>query len=730
VAGEVISTFFYYQQSNARNALIEAVKRIESDRKAEPSGSYWLITESQAETEHREWIAATGIRVATVHEYLNTVFKSAEVSQKLVSEADSYIPESRYVDQRVEGSELKASVFVRNWIDEGESSLLVVLAQAGHGKTCLAHHLGRGLAREHLREASQPIPFYIPLHRHRHVREFEELVLTNLEDRGILGLTSQALAYLVNIGKVLPILDGFDELAETGGIQTARRTLAGLLKQLRSGARCILTSRHAFFRHRADVNLGVPASDGDQSLQTAALEPFGPEERALFWQKIGVPVGRIEHIEGIATQLGADEEFLGSPLILSILEEATREGDLSGMETGPRLLHGCLIRICEREAKRQPTLLPPTRQIEAMSTLADLMLENNSYVLEEAEAWLRDIVGPDIPAGLGEAQREDTLDAMVRQLKDHAFVRIVNGSHRDALSFLHPLYRDYLVALKVADFARDTEAILPYLRKSLPDITIRFLAEMLALPAIAKICYASPHLRSEQKNFFRLVLRACDRASMVEREVRTDVFLRALGGLRNFMYADFSGLTIRVLTLNGFDFSGADLRDTAFQNCRLLNCEFGGALFNGARLFACTADEATAEKLISFGIQNVGIEAEPGLQERLISNEDPIKFLLTKFFKRFIRKQRGMHQRTVALQSFDGGLGHEERRFTETEIFPLLRRFGVISIETVKGSAHVVAFDPSWQSDGDALIWDGIISERLRPICEELRKAAQRYTLT
>ena len=730
VAGEVISTHFYHQQQTDPAALRGALKQIEGQRKADPGANYWLITDSVVGTESKAWITATGIRAATVHEYLNAAFKSVEVCRRLVGEADSYIPESLYVEQKVEGSELTAPAYVNRWFNEGESNLLVVLAQAGHGKTCLSYNIGRSLAAAHVQDPSCPIPFYTPLHRHRHVREFEELVLTNLEDWRILGLTSKAFAFLVNVGKVVPILDGFDELAETGGIHTARRTLAGLLRELRTGARAVLTSRHAFFRHRADISLGVPSTDGEQSFQTAALEAFGADERQLFWQKLGVPADRIEHMESMTAQLGADEEFLGSPLMLSIFADATEGGDFSDLEMGPRFLHGCFIRICEREAKRQPTLLSPARQIDAMSTLADLMLESNSYVLEDGESWLRDIVRMDIPVGLTDEQQEEALDARVRQLKDHAFLRILNGSRKDALSFLHPLYRDYLLALKISDSAKNSEAILPYLRKSLPDVTVRFLPQIVDLPSIAKTCLGNPNLRSEQKNFFRLVLRACDLASSVDRDSRTEALNRSLGGITDLKYVDLSALTIRLLTLDGFDLSGSDLRDTALQNCRLLNCNFDGALLNGARLFDCTADAATAHRLTSFGVENVKVETPTSGEQTLLSNQDPIRFLLGKFFRRFIRRQRGMHQRTAQLQSFVAGLGDEERRFTQREILPLMKKLGVIEFEMVKGSARVACFNPDWQSDGDALVWDGIISERLRPITDDLRGAAEKYTLT
>jgi len=106
---------------------------------------------------------------------------------------------------------------------------------------------------------------------------------------------------------------------------------------------------------------------------------------------------------------------------------------------------------------------------------------------------------------------------------------------------------------------------------------------------------------------------------------------------------------------------------------------------------------------------------------------DPVRELVQRFFRRFIRDQRGRNQRTAKVEAFFSGLGGEERKFTQREIIPAMLKVGVI--EQREAGITVYVFNAGWQTEGDNLIFDAQETERLKPVIDSLREKAGRYNL-
>ena len=253
VARESVTVAFHYLASHEKTSLRMAASALTRAGRSAPAATLYVITEDPLPGSEVERFKDIDVTAASEVDYLNGALQSHRMSEEAINEAERYIPEREYVGQSLAPDGVSATDFLRKWISGPESGLLVVLAAGGYGKTCLAYQLARELAKRHLEDGTRPVPFLLPLHRHRHVRRFEELVLTHLQDSGILGFTSAAFGYLVNQHRIILVLDGFDELAETGGIRVARDTLRGLTSQLSPNANVLLTSRQAYFRHRGDL---------------------------------------------------------------------------------------------------------------------------------------------------------------------------------------------------------------------------------------------------------------------------------------------------------------------------------------------------------------------------------------------------------------------------------------------------------------------------------------------
>jgi hypothetical protein len=112
-----------------------------------------------------------------------------------------------------------------------------------------------------------------------------------------------------------------------------------------------------------------------------------------------------------------------------------------------------------------------------------------------------------------------------------------------------------------------------------------------------------------------------------------------------------------------------------------------------------------------------------------VENGDPVVGIVTKFFQRFIREKLGRNQRTCKKESMVKGLGGEERRFVDREVIPEMRKYGVISEADAGQGTEIYIFNVEWQSDGDGIIFENRISDRVRDIIERLKSKTDRYNL-
>jgi hypothetical protein len=265
------------------------------------------------------------------------------------------------------------------------------------------------------------------------------------------------------------------------------------------------------------------------------------------------------------------------------------------------------------------------------------------------------------------------------------------------------------------------------LRNGVPDATAQFLGELLSDDQIARLFGKSGRWRESSRALWVSALRKCELAA--ETRDRSAQLYRCLGERRDFGYENLTGLRLARLMLQGLSFVGAEFRDTAFQSCEFADCDFSGAQLRGARMFDCVADERTAAGLEGAGIPR-GEVTKKFLRERAVAIEtdDPVVELVARFFRRFIRKELGRHQATAAERSLLAGLGGEERKFTEREIIPEMRRAGVIAEGGVTGAA-VAVFNPVWQPEGDAIVGTRTVTDRLSPIVDRLRASASRYSI-
>ena len=101
------------------------------------------------------------------------------------------------------------------WVaDQDAAALCVVLGDYGSGKTFLARQLAAEMLAARQRGERMPAPLYIDLRTLSKSRlQAEEILAVRLRQLGLRGEDAATLLRAIHAGLVLPILDGFDEIA-------------------------------------------------------------------------------------------------------------------------------------------------------------------------------------------------------------------------------------------------------------------------------------------------------------------------------------------------------------------------------------------------------------------------------------------------------------------------------------------------------------------------------------
>ena len=221
-------------------------------------------------------------KVQTFDEFLDSTIQADRLARELVDDPEITKERAAFVPQHVHGGGQPqpddAMQFLSRWFEDENARLLVVLAPAGYGKTLLTRMFAHRLATAHLASPKNPLPFLLPFGQFRRVAEFEGMILTSIQHKGITDFTAAAFAYLVQRQRCVLMLDGFDELLEERP-EEAQKNLRELIETLSGQGRIILTARSTFFRTSTDVSDFLQNYVSDEDVTVLDLQPFDASQR-------------------------------------------------------------------------------------------------------------------------------------------------------------------------------------------------------------------------------------------------------------------------------------------------------------------------------------------------------------------------------------------------------------------------------------------------------------------
>jgi len=380
-----------------------------------------------------------------------------------------YTPQRAEIIRNSHKEELDDStVALRECLQRTRGGVTLVLADAGRGKTWLTWSLAHTAATAYLSSLHgielptaplPPVPFLIPFSQYKRLTSFNGIVLERLNSFGTLDIRAEGFKYLLSKGRIVLILDGFDEMLELAPVH-ARENLKEIRRHLLGSSKLVLTSRRTIFPTPREISDFIGLSGPEQQdleLSVCYLLGFSPEQVRAFHRARGAAEAEINEIE----KLPVSQELRGSPQMAEYFVDIVKKG-------------------------------VPINQSELFETVLPLIYDR------ESAKWVKE-GSPPMPAKLQEqflievafamwpgGGESPELIQMVADELGHTYLskhHLLQPTYDGQLQFEHHLWRDWFMARAI--LARTSVASSPVktlaglLKSALPEYCARFLADRL-----------------------------------------------------------------------------------------------------------------------------------------------------------------------------------------------------------------------------------------------------------
>lgn len=217
-----------------------------------------------------------------VSPYVSLVLDEGSLASEL-SNLDKVYVEPQFDDSH--GSD-GATAYLDKWLSSNDRNhpWLIVVGEYGTGKTALTKVLLRRWMERHRAQPSLPMPFRMELRDFTKQFDAAGLLHQFLDKNNLQHLPIDFVKTMVSSGKVVLLLDGYDEMAQYMHVRERRACLQALAELAGQGARGILTSRPNYFSEAEELRVLEVLYSGAENLRRLKaydLEEVISEERNL-----------------------------------------------------------------------------------------------------------------------------------------------------------------------------------------------------------------------------------------------------------------------------------------------------------------------------------------------------------------------------------------------------------------------------------------------------------------
>ncbi|MCY4025425.1 MAG: NACHT domain-containing protein [Acidobacteria bacterium] len=497
--------------------------------------------------------------------------------------------------------------------DEADATrVMMVTGGAGAGKTSVLRELVRRGAEAYLNGSAPRLLLYVNA-QGRPLARLNEALATELQDLRV-GLTYHSIAVLAQLGVLVPVIDGFDELLGVSGYDDAFSSLGRFIEQLHGEGQILASARSTYYEEEFLERAGRASATGDQAWShvPVRIQEWSDDDRQKYldrWsEQRGWSSSEAQAFRARVTRAFKDQVALAQkPMFFTrVVDLLQHDASFAG---GDDLLRTLVREYSSRELKEK-LLDRQSRPLMTGDQFEDLLQE-----LAE-EMWNQETRGLDVgsirfvaeyfvhDAGLPDAARQ----VIVERLPAMAFLGRGDGpAERGGIAFEHELFFFYFLARAIA--ARldatgvDLRAILG--RSALPEEVADRVARDLAGSD-------APAAGNRLQERLDRLSKAAEQESRRAAQVRENAGLLVMALMREHGGRDavegckirsvvFPGSHLRNVTLNRCTLDGVDMRRTDLAATRFVGCEARAVRLYEPRV----SRESTRLELAGLGVDDV-----------------------------------------------------------------------------------------------------------------------------
>lgn len=484
-------------------------------------------------------------------------------------------------------------------IDDSTPMLTIIEAAAGFGKTCTAYELVK-----HISESSDfydVIPFYIELSRNREARIFKHILQNEIERQFQNAITSQVIERQIQRGKVVVLVDGFDELlskevlSDKEQLRDVESMLTTIFNLLKNKAQVVITSRKTV----------MLSGDGFQNSLMRRKTPFNVLRITLAEPNINDWLNYNQR--QLLLSSGVCIENIANPAVLSYLRSMP-EAELRMITAKSNIANVYMEFLCKRERVRQNINMQYEVQLRIFLKLTRMMCELDINAGERSfiKSLIQDYNTKLFDEYLGNTQEDTkfTQEELADTLANHA---LLDRRDNDNIGFINDFVFGTLIGMNL-------ETGKFQLHHNKPE---KILSQEFASLALEAYKDQSASNRKNLWDVFHNIPFHYDSSF----EFIKDYYL--LGKIKESSFNDY---VIDDLKIKKIEFvSPTILKDGIFTNCCFTNCSFDIRCFHNTSFTNCSFyDCFWVSKPRQEGVENVmmaGCEANNEFCRCLLETE-------------------------------------------------------------------------------------------------------------
>ena len=575
-----------------------------------------VISGASFTNEVRTHANTKGIQLTSYRELSAQILDAPSYAQALIREikANEHYQPQLFVDPWIchesTGPGTNSSKFLKEWLLDGSWNQLTLLGDMGTGKSFLSRMLAFQLAQEYLNNPVEaPLPVLVDLRNADRQFSLEGLILTHFAKYGLSRAPFEAFQFLLSEGRIVLILDGFDEMASRVAPQITTRNFHELARCVKRSAKVLLTCRTHYFKSRTEE---------EEVILGGTETPSSEVARDLYWDLISRGGFRIAYLRPFTVSQVEEYVRKAHPQnAVAVLTKIHKIYNLSELSQRPLLLE-MIVKSIDKlgsgnvnaadlydvftnawiHRDRWRDLMRPEDKLKFLTALARSLWEQERTGIEYQK--LETYVGMELASIVDSPQKLTELDGEIRTAS--FLVRDESGQY----GFAHSSYAEYFLAkylaerigtgdVRVLTIRRLTNEVIDFLlwmvdKNRLEGMLITLLEReyqpLLSENALIILYRLRRSLLIEEKG-------RGSETTQLKIDMPTGVQLRGA----KLAQVNLEGAVLRVAQFDGADLRqciaiGADLTDSSFKEAALCKGNFQNACLRGANVIGAQLTEA------------------------------------------------------------------------------------------------------------------------------------------